>query len=53
MGMMEIRNAGYYIVKVSVTETAPYTEQNGIPIQTDPDKLESKPGKTWIKVIED
>lgn len=52
MGMMEIR-VWYYIVRVTVIEIAPYMEQDGVRIQTDPYKLESETGKMWIKVTED
>lgn len=51
--MMAIRGAAYCIVRVTIIEIAPYIEQDGVRIQTDPCKRESEPGKTWIKVIED
>lgn len=46
MGMMEIREAGYYISRVTVIEIAPYTKQDGVRIQTEPYKLENEAGKT-------
>ena len=52
-GTIEIREAGYYIVRGTVIEIAPYMEQDDVRIQTDPYKLESEPGKTRVKVIED
>jgi len=50
MGMVEIREAGYCIVRVTVVGIAPYTEQDGVRIQTACCKLECEPGKAWAKV---
>lgn len=45
------QGTGYHFVKVSVTEIALY--KSNWAYQTDLYKLESKPGKTGMKVIED
>lgn len=45
------QGAGYHFVKVTVTEIALYISNWAY--QTGPYKPESKPGKTWMKVIED
>lgn len=47
---MEIREDGYYIVRVTTIERAPKTEKDGAKIQTDIYQLETESG---IKVIED
>lgn len=44
--MTEISEAGCYFVRVTIIEITPYTEQDGVRMQSDPYKLESEHGKT-------